>query len=324
MAVALLACPACGWLRFSEELKRFSAEAEEHTRAGRFSEALASWRLVLDLLPENSRQHAAVNQRIADLSRQGPATPAARPAWVRSAGVLGAVALFLWKFKIVIAFLLTKGKLLLLGFTKGGTFFSMLLSIGVYWQVFGWKWAVGVVAGIYVHEMGHVAMLRHYGMPFTAPMFLPGIGAVIRTRYYPKEPVAEARVGLAGPIWGLAAALVCFVIYQATGLRSWGAVARILGFFNLINLMPVWQLDGAHGFRALTRTQRWIATGAIGVATILTTNAYLVILLVTAVLAALSREAPAEPDHRALIEYSILVGALTALMQIDIPMSVLR
>jgi len=106
--------------------------------------------------------------------------------------------LFLWKFKIAIIFLLTKGKRCCL--THEGQHAVLVASIaGVYWQVFGWKWALGVVASIYVHEMGHVAMLRRYGIPATAPMFLPGIGAVIRSRFYPKDVVAERASDSRGP-----------------------------------------------------------------------------------------------------------------------------
>ena len=324
VAAALLVCPACGWLRFADELKRLAAVAEEHERGGRVTEALSTWRAALDLLPPHSRQHHVIDDRIAELSRKVPAqTEQHRPNWAKRAGVIGAVALFLWKFKVVIAFVLTKGKLLLLGFTKGGTFFSMLLSIGVYWQVFGWKWALGVVVGIYVHEMGHVAMLRHYGMPFTAPVFVPGFGAFIRTRYYPKEPVAEARVGLAGPIWGLGASLACYLVFLLTGLSAWGAIARILGLFNLLNLMPVWQLDGAHGFRALTRGQRWMATGVTALALIWSANMLLLFLPLSAGLAAFGGTPASEPDRRALIEYVVLVGALTALTMIQVPVNVL-
>src|SRR6266511_1287369 len=81
--------------------------------------------------------------------------------------------------------------------------------------------------------MGHVAMLRRYGIPATAPMFLPGIGAVIRSRFYPTDVVAEARIGLAGPIWGLGAAFSCFLIYRATDLAAWGALAEIGAWINL-------------------------------------------------------------------------------------------
>lgn len=116
-------------------------------------------RTALDLLPSDSRQYAAVAGSIAELSQRADAagitrqTP--RPAWAARAGALGAVALLFWKLKFVIAFVLTKGKLPLLGLTKGTTFISMLLSVGVYWAAWGWKFAVGVVASIYVHEMNH-------------------------------------------------------------------------------------------------------------------------------------------------------------------------
>ena len=324
MAAALLACPSCGWLRFSNGLKQLAAEAEEHERAGRFSEALVAWRSALDLLPPTSGQYATAAARIAELGRQGPAkSEQARPPWTRRAGVLGAIALFLWKFKVVIAFALTKGKLLLLGLTKAGTLFSMLLSLGVYWRAFGWKWAFGVVASIYIHEMGHVAMLRQYGIPATAPMFLPGVGAVIRSRFYPTDVVAQARVGLAGPMWGLGAALVCYVVYLLTGLPAWGALAEIGAWINLFNLTPVWQLDGAHGFKALSRRQRWVAVAAIAAAWIISTKGLLVLLLIFAVVAAASSNAPEKPDRRTLLEYVILIAALTALATIPVPVSAL-
>jgi len=302
-----------------------AAAAEEHQRQGRFTEALVAWRTALDLLPPQSRQYAVVAEHIAELGRHGPTKQeAARPPWTKRAGILGVIALFLWKFKIAIIFLLTKGKLLLLGLTKASTLFSLLLSLGVYWQVFGWKWALGVVASIYVHEMGHVAMLRRYGIPATAPMFLPGIGAVIRSRFYPKDVVAEARVGLAGPVWGLGAALTCFLIYRATDLAAWGALAEIGAWINLFNLTPIWQLDGAHGFKALTKQQRLIAAAAIGVAWVLSSKGLLLLLLVAALWAALGREAPEEPDRRTLLEYVVLIGALTALATLAVPVSALN
>ncbi|MGH7520140.1 MAG: site-2 protease family protein [Gemmatimonadales bacterium] len=324
VAAALLACPACGWLRFSEQLKRLAAAAEEHERAGRFAEALVDWRTAIDLLPRSSSQYATVSAHIAELGRKGPPkTEQPRPNWTKRAGLIGVAALFLWKFKIVIAFVLTKGKLLLLGLTKAGTLFSMFVSLGVYWQAFGWKWAAGVVASIYVHEMGHVAMLRHYGIPATAPMFIPGVGAVIRSRFYPQDVVAQARVGLAGPIWGLGAALTCYIIYLFTGLPAWGALAEVGAWINLFNLTPVWQLDGAHGFRALTREQRWIAVLAIAAAWAVSRKGLLILLLAFAVFTAFTGKAPSKPDRRTLLEYVVLIAALTALAMIPVPISAL-
>src|ERR1039458_10125605 len=39
---------------------------------------------------------------------------------------------------------LTKGKFLLLGLTKIGTLLTMLASLGVYWAIYGWAFALGL------------------------------------------------------------------------------------------------------------------------------------------------------------------------------------
>jgi len=238
--------------------------------------------------------------------------------------VAGGLLVLLWKFTFVLGFVLTKGKLLLLGLTKGGTLLSMLLSLGVYWRAFGWKWAVGVVASIYVHEMGHVAMLRRFGIPATAPMFIPGVGALIRSRYYPKDVIADARVGLAGPWWGLGAAAACYVAYLATALPAWGALARVGAWLNLFNLVPVWQLDGAHGFRALARRQRWVATATIGGMLLVTGEGLLALLLIGALLTSWAGTPAEHPDRRTLWEYAVLIVVLAAMTRIPVPLDTLQ
>jgi Zn-dependent protease len=323
IAPSLLACPACRTLVHAEELKRLASAAEALTGAGRLADALVAWRTALDLLPPDSRQYAAVSASIAELSQRADAAGITREpprhSWAARAGALGAVVLLFWKLKFVVAFVLTKGKLLLLGLTKGTTFISMLLSVGVYWTAWGWKFAVGVVASIYVHEMGHVAMLRHFGIPATAPMFIPGIGAVIRSRFYPNEPVAEARVGLAGPIWGLGAAVAAYLVHLATASPFWAALARFGAWINLFNLLPVWQLDGGHAFRALSRSQRWIVAAVLGGMWFLTTEGLLVVLALVAAGRAWGGEAPEEGDTRTLWEFGLLAVTLGALTRIQVP-----
>src|SRR5690606_7033106 len=133
-----------------------------------------------------------------------------RAAW--STGALAGVGLLAWKFKAVLAFVLTKGKLLALGLTNSTTALSMLPAIGVSWAVCGGPVALGLWAGNYVLEMGHVAAWRRFGIAASAPMFLPGIGAVIRSRQPMVNARERARVGLAGPIWGLGAALAALAL----------------------------------------------------------------------------------------------------------------
>src|SRR5207247_10826765 len=104
--------------------------------------------------------------------------------------------------------------------------------------------------------------------------------------------VDEARVGLAEPISGLGDALTCFGIYRLTDLPAWGALAEIGAWINLFNLTPVWQLDGEHGFKALTRQQRWIAVAAVAVAWARSSKGILVLLLLPAAWPAPGGKAP--------------------------------
>ena len=325
VAPALLACPSCHRLVHADELKRLAADAERAAQAGDRSSALAAWREALDLLPRDSTQHQVVSARVLELSRaldrepREPSVPRQTSHRGRNAAGLGALGALLLKFKFALIFLLTKAKLLLLGLTKASTFFSMLLSAGVYWTIWGWKFAVGVVLSIYVHEMGHVQALQRYGIKATAPMFIPGVGAVVRLKQYPADRREDARVGLAGPIWGLGAAAVAFGVYRATGSGMWGAIAHFGAWVNLFNLLPVWQLDGGRGFRALTRTQRWIAAALIGSMWLLTGEGLLVLLGLAAAASAGFTEAADQPDPTILTQYGLLVIVLSLLTWTAVP-----
>src|SRR5438067_1997627 len=191
VAPALLACPACHRLVHAAELKRLAGEADQAKQTGDAGGELAAWRQALELLPPDTAQHQTVAARVAELSRAVDRQPAGAKRGSRmgkgAAGGLGALGLLLAKFKFALLFVITKAKLLLLGLTKASTLLSMLLSMGVYWTLWGWKFAAGFVVSIYIHEMGHVQALTHYGIKATAPMFIPGVGAFIRLKQYPTD-----------------------------------------------------------------------------------------------------------------------------------------
>ncbi len=312
----MLACPACGALVHSATLKRLADEATQARAAGDVTAALAAWRQVLELLPPGTRQEDVVLATIESLSREidladssarasAPGTGRSKIA-SRAAGI-GALGLLLSKLKLV-----------LLGLTKLGTLASMLLAFSVYWTLWGWRFALGFIASIYVHEMGHVAALSRLGIKATPPMFIPGIGAVVRLKQYPVTPREDARVGLAGPIWGLAAAALAYAAFQATGSQTWGAIAQVGAWINLFNLLPVWQLDGARGFRALARPERWAVVAIVAAMWLVTREGLLVLLFLTAGFAALRGAAPAEGDRRALLEFGTLVAILSLMTRIPV------
>lgn len=322
IAPSFLSCPVCQRLVHAERLKQLAAEAERFREAGEIRSALQAWRDALELLPQSSRQFAAVSAKISELTLELDKQPAAKKTsgsgWVKGAAAAGgAFALLAWKLKALLLLLLTKGKLLLLGLSKSTTLFSMLLSLGVYWAAWGWKFAAGLIAAMYVHEMGHVAMLRHYGVRATAPMFVPGLGAFVRMKQNLHDPRAEARIGLAGPTWGLAASAVCALISVVTGWASFAAMARVGGWLNLFNLMPVWQLDGGRGFQALSRAQRWAVTLAVGIMFAVTREGLLVLILILSAARALGRDAGTS-DRWVLAQFVALVVALSMLLLLPV------
>ncbi|MEA3211211.1 MAG: hypothetical protein QOE70_4268 [Chthoniobacter sp.] len=314
LAAHLRACPACGALVFVDELKRLALAAQ---RAATPVEALGHWRQAYALLPTGSRQQEVIAEKIKALIPEAErASGEGRSKWGKAAAGAGAIGVMLAKFKFVIFFLLTKAKLLLLGLTKMSTLFSMLLSFGLYWTMWGWKFAAGLILSIYVHEMGHVAMLSRLGIHASAPMFIPGFGAIVRLREALPTAREDARVGLAGPIWGLGAALAAWGLSIALQSPLLAAVAQVGAWINLFNLTPVWQLDGARGWRAFSRRQRWIALATVIAALFLSTghgHGVLFIVVLGSLYQLFSTQAPVEPDPRALAEYVCLIASLTAL-----------
>jgi Zn-dependent protease len=184
-----------------------------------------------------------------------------RPVWRRGLGVLAALGLLLFKFA-------GKAKALLLLLPKLKLFTtsaSMLVSIGAYSLIWGWKFAIGFVLLLLVHELGHVIQLRREGIPASAPMFIPFLGALVAMKELPKDAAAEARVGLAGPVLGSLAALVPLAIYGLTGEELFKALAFVGFFLNLFNLLPVLPLDGGRAMAALSPWM-WFAGYALLIA----------------------------------------------------------
>jgi Zn-dependent protease len=176
-----------------------------------------------------------------------PETPPQSPLKRAGSAIAGAIALivgFAGKLKGVLL-LLPKLKLL----TTSG---SMLVSIGAYALIWGWQFAVGFVLLLFAHEMGHVIQLKREGVPATAPMFIPFLGAVVGMKRLPDDAAAEARVGLAGPVLGSIACLVPLALYGATGNHLFQALAFTGFFLNLFNLAPVLPLDGGRAMAALS------------------------------------------------------------------------
>jgi Zn-dependent protease len=169
-------------------------------------------------------------------------------SWRRLLAPLGALGLLVLKFGAKLKALL----LLLPKIKVFSTSATMLVSIAAYSLIWGWKFAVGFVALLFVHEMGHVIQLRREGVEASAPMFIPFLGAVVWAKSLGDNAAAEARVGLAGPILGSLGAAALIPVADATGNDLFRALAFTGFFLNLFNLLPVVPLDGGRAMAALS------------------------------------------------------------------------
>jgi Zn-dependent protease len=184
-----------------------------------------------------------------------PSAPPKRTRFRERAGAAGAALIALIAKLKSVLLLLPKLKLLI---TVG----SMLVSVAAYALLFGWTFAAGLVVLLFIHEMGHVIALRREGIKASAPMFIPFLGAMITSKSLGDNALAEARVGLAGPILGSLAGVIPLLIWHATGDPFWRALAFFAFYLNLFNLIPISPLDGG---RAMAAMAPWMWVVGFGV-----------------------------------------------------------
>ena len=166
--------------------------------------------------------------------------------------LLGLLALLKWGKALLL--LLPKAKLLT-------TSASMLVSVGAYALIWGWKFAVGFVGLLFIHEMGHYIQLRREGVKPSVMLFIPFLGAAVGARSLGGSALAEARVGLAGPILGSLATAALIPIAIATNDDFWYALAFTGFFLNLFNLLPVVPLDGGRAMAAMAPWMWFVGFG---------------------------------------------------------------
>jgi Zn-dependent protease len=134
-------------------------------------------------------------------------------------------------------------------------FSTIFIAVAAYALIWGWKFAVGVVVLILLHETGHYIEAKREGLNPRLPVFIPFFGAYVQ--YTRGNPWQTARVAIAGPIFGGLASLGAYVIADATNSNLMFALAYFGFFLNLFNLLPFGIFDGG----AVWRSARWLRLG---------------------------------------------------------------
>jgi Zn-dependent protease len=158
--------------------------------------------------------------------------------------------------------------------------FSMFVSAAVYVWLGGWAFGIGLIALLFVHEMGHVIEAKRQGLPVSAPVFIPLLGALITMRQMPQDAWREAKIGIAGPLLGSAGAAALYLAGVAEDSRPLKAIAFLGFFINLFNLLPASPLDGGRIAAALHPAMWFLGVLGLLALVIVRPNPILIIILI--------------------------------------------
>jgi Zn-dependent protease len=230
----------------ARRLEELAASAHAHEERQELVAAHSDWQAALELLPADSSQAAWVRARLAELfqSVRNAAAKGDSPGWTAKLGPFAPIALLLLKGKLFLSLL--KLKFLL----------SFATFAGIYWALYGAKFGVGLAVLILVHELGHFVAVRRRGLTADLPMFIPGFGAYVRWTAAGVTPDTRALVSLAGPLAGTLGAVFCALVWLQTRQGLWISLASFSAFINLMNLIPLWSLDGGQAMAAINRPGR--------------------------------------------------------------------
>ena len=162
--------------------------------------------------------------------------------------------------------------------STAGMALTIVASLAVYALTFGMPFAIGLVALLLIHELGHVAACRVVGISTSQPLLIPFVGAVIRLKQVPENAQVEANVAIGGPAAGSLSALVCLAFYLWTDNMLLLVLAYTACILNLFNLIPCHPLDGGKIGDAISTKLWWGGAMFIGALAGYTSNCFMLIV----------------------------------------------
>jgi Zn-dependent protease len=309
LAPGALVCDQCHALVHSEKLDQLAAEARALEAKGDLRQAREQWLMGLPLLPPNSRQASWIQQHARSLDTAAARVqppPQSDNKWVKKLGPVGPIAV-----------LAAKGKVLLTALFKLKFLLSFVAFIGIYWAAFGMKFGIGFAVLILIHEMGHFVDIKRRGLPAEMPVFLPGLGAYVRWQALGVPLETRAAISLAGPLAGFFASVACAVLWWQTGNPLWAALARAGAVLNLLNLIPVWALDGGQAALALSKMERVVLlTACLALWLVLGQGLFFLVALGAAYQVFFAGDLPAHPSRATIIYFVAVLTALGVMIRL--------
>jgi Zn-dependent protease len=234
------------------------------------------------------------------------APPPPENNWAQRLGPVGPVAILLAKSKALLAIF------------KLNFLLSLFAFMAFYWTLYGMKFGVGFATLILIHELGHFIDIKRRGLPAEMPVFLPGLGAYVKWQALGVPLETRAAVSLAGPLAGWFSAGICILLWWKTGNGLWAAMARAGAWLNVMNLIPVWVLDGGQAVLALGKLERAVLLTAAALLWMGLGESVFLLVGAGAGFRLFTKDVPATPS-RAIAAYFIAVLALQGLLLRGVP-----
>jgi Zn-dependent protease len=304
LPLGALACPKCHALVHGRELDALAREARALESRSDFGAARDAWNRSLTMLPPDSRQAEWIRNKLRSLQVASAEPPKPQSAWVRRLGPLGPLAL-----------VLLKAKGLLAAIFKLKFLFSLFSFVALYWALFGWRFGLGFSASILIHELGHYIDIKRRGWPAEMPVFLPGLGAYVRWQAMGVTLEQRAQVSLAGPLAGWVVAAACTLLYYRSGNPLWSALGRTGAVLNILNLIPVWALDGGQAAYALARPERLLLLAAALGLWLFSGETIFFFVAAGTVWRLFTKDTPSQSSWSSLVYYTAVLAALAVVLR---------
>ncbi|HLQ10109.1 MAG TPA: hypothetical protein VK134_00800, partial [Ktedonobacteraceae bacterium] len=134
---------------------------------------------------EGYTNDAGADQR--ELAKHGKISEGNKRKKLAGLGGLGAFIIgLLVKFKALLVVLFDLKWFAIFG-KIGFASITAIISIAAYSLIFGWPFAIGLVALLFIHEMGHALVMKLKGIPIGGLIFIPLLGAAVFMRQMPKN-----------------------------------------------------------------------------------------------------------------------------------------
>jgi Zn-dependent protease len=308
LAPGTLVCDQCHALVHSEELERLAAEAKDLEAKGELRQARERWITALQFLPPTSKQADWIKQHARELDAASAAAAAGSSdgSWAQQPGPLGLSTVPAAKARV------PRGA----GF-RWASLLSFVAFVAIYSAASGKQFGIGFAVLILIHEMGHFIDIKRRGLPADMPVFLPGLGAYVRWQALGVPLETRAAVSLAGPLAGFFASVACAALWWQTGDPLWASLARIGAVLNVLNLIPVWVLDGGQAALALSKTERIVLlVASVVLGLVLGQNVFFLVALGAGYQAFFAGNLPAHPSRATTIYFIAVLTALGVIIRL--------